>query len=134
MPVRTVFNLFPALAGRIEDAAASEVKKTGNQIKEHIQVSMNNSKHGRVYIRFGRQHVASAPGESPAVDLGNLANSVQFDMLGKTRGAVYTTVDYAEYLEFGTARMAARPAFGPAADFAFPQLVDALRNLESLIR
>lgn len=70
-------------------------------------------------------HKASAPGAPPAKDTGHLARSWQvgFNKRGtvEQHGNVYRLVvgsnlNYAKWLEFGTARMAARPYVRPVAE------------------
>jgi HK97 gp10 family phage protein len=54
----------------------------------------------------------SAPGEPPHVDTARLRQSLQPSVVrtGNTiRGTVSTNVEYAEDLEYGTSKMAARP-------------------------
>ena len=56
------------------------------------------------------EHVASAPGQPPAVDTGRLRASVDsVRPAGEPRVLVGTPVDYAPFLEFGTSRMKPRP-------------------------
>lgn len=66
-------------------------------------------------------HTASAPGEPPAVDVGRLRASVDWqpgeDALGPYV-EVGTNVDYGPMLEFGTSKMAARPWFRTVIDRA----------------
>lgn len=55
-------------------------------------------------------HVASAPGQAPAVDTGRLRASLDMVMMpGEPRALIGTPVDYAPFLEFGTSRMKPRP-------------------------
>lgn len=75
---------------------------------------------GRVYRRGGRVHQASAPGRPPALDTGNLRANTNADPNLKHEGqdvvgSVVSNTDYAEALERGTERMAARPFMGPLA-------------------
>lgn len=74
---------------------------------------------GRTYVRRGKVHVASAPGQPPAVDTGRLRSSYLY-AVGSEGGqdfvAIGTSVEYAPHLEFGTSRpMAPRPHLRPAA-------------------
>jgi HK97 gp10 family phage protein len=61
-----------------------------------------------------------------AVDTGATKNSIGADFdsdgLGFTAGP---TTNYAEYLEFGTSRMAPRAFMGPSFDRFVPEAVDA---------
>src|SRR5262249_29267012 len=64
---------------------------------------------GQVYRRgTRRQHRASAPGEYPATDSGQLAHSVAYEMHGPRDGSLFSDVSHARYLPEGTADMAAR--------------------------
>ena len=62
-----------------------------------------------------RRHIASAPGQAPATDTGRLAGDIKADISGK-RAEVYTDLEYAAPLEFGTRNMAARPFMLPAME------------------
>jgi hypothetical protein len=59
-------------------------------------------------------HVASSPGDPPARDTGDLAQSIAWEMEGDLSAVVKATKDYAVHLEFGTQYMAARPFMAPA--------------------
>ena len=55
-------------------------------------------------------HVASAPGQPPAVDTGRLRANLDMVMMpGEPLALIGTPVDYAPFLEFGTSRMKPRP-------------------------
>lgn len=59
-------------------------------------------------------HRASAPGESPAVDMGLLRESIQAQMTGELSAIVFTNQAYAPVLEFGGAHILPRPFMKPA--------------------
>ena len=99
------------------------VSDTAHNIQGHIRTDMAEEKHGRKY----GNHVASAPGESPAIDTGFLANSIQVEADGLT-ASVGTNAEYAEHLEFGTSRMEPRPFFGPAFEAERPVFEKALAD------
>jgi hypothetical protein len=67
-------------------------------------------------------HRASAPGESPAVDTGNLTNSLHTIKRGKFTREVITNAEYAKALEFGapSRKLAPRPFLKPAAEAEGP--------------
>lgn len=80
---------------------------------------------GRTYKRGGKLHKASAPGEPPAVDTGQLIHSVDYNIVNKkeqTTGKVGVmkrdVAKQAEALEYGTSKMRARPfLFNTLAEF-----------------
>ncbi|RCK68270.1 HK97 gp10 family phage protein [Desertihabitans brevis] len=64
------------------------------------------------------------------VDTGALRNSIGHDLTEDKLGAeVGPTVDYAEYVEFGTSRQAPQPYLHPAADRRLPAFEKALENI-----
>lgn len=77
---------------------------------------------GQFVTRYGpkRQHLASAPGQSPNSDTGRLAGSVDVRFIpkigGLLSGVVFTPLEYGAHLEFGTQEMAARPWLIPAVE------------------
>jgi len=70
----------------------------------------------------------SAPGEPPGLDTGFLRNSVQVDEVTPTEAFLGAHTEYAEPLEFGTSRMAARPFMRPALDQHEREILDAVRS------
>jgi HK97 gp10 family phage protein len=87
--------------------------------KEAKKSILSGSKSGRIYKRRTVTHRASAPDEAPASDTGRLVNSIT-SYINKT-GALEAfvvagrgTVKYARMLEYGTAKMGARPFMFPA--------------------
>jgi hypothetical protein len=81
-----------------------------------MKMSMTGPKTGRTYKRRGRSHTASAPGESPAVDTGFLINSIQTTIKSDTQAEIVIAAEYAEALEFGSSKVAARPFVRSAID------------------
>lgn len=80
--------------------------------KEAINLIEHGEKTGRVYVKYRphRVHQASAPGEAPASDSGNLVKLIQMRFDEKDLvGYVNSGAEYAAYLEFGTRTMEARP-------------------------
>jgi hypothetical protein len=84
-------------------------------IVQHAKLAMAQPKTGRAY-RVGRNriHIASAPGEAPAVDTGFLTNSINWQIVDPLNAQVTIAAEYAPYLEFGTRRMLRRPYVEPA--------------------
>ena len=149
-------NNLERIAKRLPAALTEIVKETLNEVESDIAVAMGEPKSGREYRRGERWHQASAPGEAPAVDMGALAASIQqrLDDRGDAgaKGLVYTNMEYAPYLEYGTGStgsawplperpadvdyttsvvgMAPRPYMTPAAERARPGFEDKLRRIE----
>jgi HK97 gp10 family phage protein len=73
-------------------------------------------------------HRASAPGEAPATDTGRLANSLKADIQG-VNATVFTNVDYAPFLEFGTRKIEPRPFLFPALEQERPAWNRRLNNI-----
>jgi len=74
--------------------------------EEAVSLINTGPKTGRVY----GNHQASAPGESPAGDTGDLARRIGTDVDAATlTGSVTFSSKHARPLEYGTVNMAARP-------------------------
>lgn len=87
-----------------------------NTAKKKMQ---SERKSGRIYVRGkGRNlssiHQASAKDEAPAVDTGALINSIKVVQNKPNFGYVGTSIQYGFWLEYGTARMDARPWLNPS--------------------
>lgn len=91
------------------------IRSTAARAKDSIR---SGAKSGNVYFRKNpdRYVQASAPGEAPANDLGNLADSITFQLFGTREklGSVSVLAFYAADLEFGTSKIAPRPFLTPA--------------------
>lgn len=129
--VRIRSNRFAAIAARLPGAVGDVVMESAHDVEGVIKAAMAEPKSGNVYANG---HVASAPGEAPAMDTGTLAASIQVEPTGATSAAVATNMDYAMHLEYGTVNMAARPAWVPAAEEVRPRFLQRLRNLEGRLR
>jgi len=98
--------------------AEAEISKalsaTGTSILNGVKKQMESSKSGRRYKRGkrGRDHIASAPYEAPAVDNGDLLRRSLYELkINNLHFAVGSNVKYSEYLEFGTRNMRPRPSW-----------------------
>lgn len=99
----------------------------GEVRNDAIDSIMDGEKTGRIYTRRGVEHQASAPGEPPASDIGNLANSITLEPeLARLAVVVRAGADYAAALEYGTQKMEPRP-------FMRPALAKNLHRLETVI-
>lgn len=84
-----------------------------------IQMLQQGFPSGRIYQRGSVTHRASAPGQPPATDTGALVNSITWEKIDDRQVNVVAgrgKVNYADDLEFGTAKMEARPFMKPAYD------------------
>ncbi len=90
--------------------SAALVDATEGVRNEAIRLIRSGPKSGRIYRRRGILHQASAPGESPASDTGNLMNSITTSYkFSELEGTVNFAALYAPFLEYGTSRMSPRP-------------------------
>lgn len=121
-------NRFPEIIRKLPVVARQVVEETVYDIEARIKTDMAQPKSGRMY----GDHQASAPGESPAIDLSALVNSIQTDVDG-TEGAVFTNEETAEIMEYGApmANIAPRPFMAPAAEAARPEFMRKMSDLES---
>ena len=91
------------------------IRSTARRAKDAIR---GGAKTGRIYERKNplRTVQASAPGEAPADDLGNLADSIRFQLFSTSGmvGFVEVGAYYGITLEFGDAKIAPRPFLYPA--------------------
>lgn len=115
------------LAGtQLEALAGAAIAKAALTVEALAKTAiMTGPKTGRLYKRKSVIHQASAPGEAPANDMGDLVNSITADVedtATSLEAEVNVTSDHGIYLEFGTVRMEARPFLQPAADTAFVEL------------
>ena len=127
---RLTHNRFPEIAAKLPREAAKITEKTALRIEETAKTSMAGQKSGRMY----GAHQASAPGESPAIDTSNLANSIGTEAMGGASHMVYAGTEYALSLEFGSPRVAPRPFLGPAASQEEPEFLRDMADLERRLR
>jgi phage gpG-like protein len=117
-PLRYDVEISPDVVRRMTDQTSGILRAMAAGIVGEMQRLMSLPKSGRAYrtSRTGELHIASAPGEAPAVDTGTLTNSINWSMNGETQAIVSINADYAAYLEYGTRFMARRPYIEPAID------------------
>jgi hypothetical protein len=143
----------PRLDGAFETALGDVMFRTASEVEAHAKNSiLAGEKSGRIHRSGGRdgalsvkggaasqptarqgeaqrEHRASAPGESPANDTGNLANSIGTERVDSLTSMVTVGAEYGADLEFGTTKMEPRPFIGPAIAAAEPGLGAALERL-----
>lgn len=127
----TLTSNIPELIALMESRAAKAVDETLNDFSRMVVELFQQPKSGIFYRRPGRQlhapiaqgvtdgHRASAPGEPPAIDYGNLVSS--FESKKETAYKVYASIGgprapYAVALELGSVRMAPRPYWAVAVE------------------
>lgn len=97
----------------------------GTVLVNEIKLTLSQPGTGRVY----GNHQASAPGEPPAVDTGQLRNSITADTGQDEIGPyvdVGSSLEKAAYLEFGTSTIDPRPFMRPSVEVATPKMADEL--------
>ena len=120
----TVKDRTPSLLGKLDIAVRRFVVKAAAYIEGEVKSSMAGPKSGQ---RYGT-HIASAPGESPAIDSSNLIGSIQIVIENNGLMArVGTPVEYAAWLEDGTSRMEARPVWEV-------ERIESLPTLEKMLK
>lgn len=103
------------------------MENTSEFVSEKVKRTLSKPGTGAVYVRDGKMHRASAPGQPPAKDTGTLQSSIEYKVTkdGETiSGLIGSSADYAIYLEFGTSRMAARPFLRPVLENNKEEIVD----------
>ncbi|WP_020184544.1 hypothetical protein [Methylopila sp. 73B] len=112
--IRKLSQLPASLQVGIQDALEASAAEMHGYAVQKIQ---RNSGGGRTYKRGGRTHTASAPGEFPNSDYGELVSKMRASKASRDgQGIIATFGAYdvkAKYLEYGTSRMAARPFMRP---------------------
>lgn len=79
----------------------------------------------------GKLHVPSLPGQAPNTDTGRLVGSAGSRVVERNMTETYVEAEYGPWLEFGTDKMAPRPALGPAFDEMRPHI---LKNLAKALK
>ena len=94
---------------------------------EAIKSIQTGSKTGRLYKRYNptRTHRASAPGEAPASDTGNLVSNIMVENK-QDSVEVQSKAEYSKFLEYGTSKMEARPYMFPAYEKSKEKIIQAV--------
>jgi len=100
--------------------------EVGQEHVKEIRASMAEKKSGRVYKINGASHIASAPGEAPAIRTMDLQRSVYYKVHGWNQLEIGAKEAYARYLELGTFR-GGIPLMEPR-QFILPSIQDQSRN------
>lgn len=109
-----------------------EVIKGGAQLirSEAVKSIQTGPKSGKTYELYNprRTHIASAPGEAPASDTGNLVNQIRVNLKSQDIVTVESRASYSKFLEYGTSKMQARPFLFPAYKMSQNKIVMATFN------
>lgn len=115
-----------SLTAEIKRNAISRADKALNCLRNSALEVLGKDGHGRVYKRGGRIQIASAPGEPPAPDFGNLRKNWQEQKFvgGNLRICVRirSRMKYADFLEHGTRKMSPRPYRDRIRERAIPEI------------
>ena len=101
----------PEFEKRLEAAINRGVFRATELVREEIlRRILQDAKSGRIYMRRSVAHQASAPGEAPASDTGNLVRLITTRYFpDQFLGQVVSSAEYARSLEYGSSRVAPRP-------------------------
>lgn len=121
MAFRVVSNRIPQITRNVKREVGKEVHETAVKIGITAQTKINTGPktgHIRKVTKSGKVHQASAPGEAPATDTGNLAAGIIAEKDGPMRSITASNAEYSEVLELGSAdgTLARRPYLGPSVD------------------
>jgi HK97 gp10 family phage protein len=111
------------------DKELTNVLRGGGQLirGEAIRSIQTGPKSGRTYEKYNprRTHKASAPGQAPASDTGNLVSQIMSVADGKDT-LVESRAEYSKFLEFGTSKILPRPFLFPASEKSTKKIVQVL--------
>ena len=111
------------------DKELTNVLRGGGQLirGEAIRSIQSGPKSGHTYEKYNprRTHKASAPGQAPASDTGNLVSQIMRVADGKNT-LVESRAEYSKFLEFGTSKMLPRPFLFPASEKSTKKIVQVL--------
>ena len=126
-----VLKSFKKLEKDLEPDFQEIIKGSAQLIRgEAIKSIQTGAKTGIVYQKYNprRQHRASAPGQAPASDTGNLVSKIIVKQKTKNITQVESGADYSKYLEYGTSKMEPRPFLFPAFEKSRDKIVKAVFN------
>ena len=120
-----------------------EIVKGGAQLirGEAIKSIQTGAKSGVMYQMYNprREHRASAPGQAPASDTGNLVSKIIVKQKTRNITNVESNANYSAFLEYGTSKMEPRPFMLPAFEKSKKPILDAtfrrvVRKIEEIIK
>lgn len=111
------WNHIPQQIDELKDEISKVLRETAFDVQANVHLGMSSAHSGRLYTHGNVIHQSSAPGEMPAIDQSELFNSIAVDAQpGALEASVYTGMEYAPHLEYGTIFMQARPFMVPAVE------------------
>ena len=109
-----------------------EIVKGGGQLirGEAIKSIQSGGKSGVMYQKYNprREHRASAPGQAPASDTGNLVSKIIVRQKSRDVTSVQSNANYSAFLEYGTSKMQPRPFMLPAFEKSKKPIINAVLN------
>lgn len=107
---KKTFITIERLPNRTEKFLSGALHEIGREnVVEARKLIRSKNKTGRLYSIGGKNHRASAPGESPASFSGTLARTMRYTVRGTSQVEFGDTVSYGAFLEEGTKHIAPRP-------------------------
>jgi HK97 gp10 family phage protein len=118
-----------ALPDMAKQLVVTGVSLTGEELRNYmIELITKGPRSGVLYVRGGVSHRASASGEPPKKDTGQLDNSIFHRQINAGMGLeVGSNLKKAGYLEDGTKHMDKRPFIRPAAKRFKPVFIARLK-------
>ena len=118
--------------GKDMEQPFQEVVKGGGQLirGEAIKSIQSGAKSGVMYQMYNprREHRASAPGQAPASDTGNLVSKIIVRQKSQDVTSVESNANYSAFLEYGTSKMQPRPFMLPAFEKSKKPIINAVLN------
>ncbi len=123
---------------KLRDTAIDNIRQSAVFLKGKIKEKLSGDRSGRAYYVSGTRklYTASAPGEPPAVRLGDLRNAISHKTnKKKLEGFVGPKLlgespdkQYPLWLEFGTKKMSPRPFMAPTFNEQKGKIVEIMKN------
>jgi hypothetical protein len=111
--IEDLLKKFDEISGDLTKALDDAVGVTALRVLSSAAQSMREPSQGQAYKRGEKTHIASAEGDAPNVDTGDLIRSIRVEhKRGSGVAAVGTSIDYGAILEL----LKGRPWLKPALD------------------
>ena len=130
------YNNISKVMALIDGEIQSIIRDEPENMRNDIRGAMNSSgRSGRIYTRRSVTHQASAPGEAPAPDTGNLVASIVTRQTDAMHSAVQSDAVYSLALELGRpeVNLLPRPAWIPAKNTAVKRIRKRLKVLRKKV-